>query len=235
MKAINLITACLLTLGMSCSFAQDKSKSNDETRQVRQVTGFSSISVEEGIILNLTQGDKEFVEVLAKADLIDEVLTELDGDKLRVHMKGNHYHNIRVTVNVTAITVKELEAGSGATLETQNTIKSDRLELESSSGATLRVDFNAPKASCETSSGASASLKGETTEFRAEASSGSTLKANNLKAVNVHAEASSGASIRVYVDGEFVAEASSGGSIEYAGTPKSKDIEKSSGGSVSKD
>ena len=236
MKTIHFLSACLLTLTISCSFAQDKKESKDgETKQIRNVTGFTEISVSEGIELNLKQGDKEFVEVIADADLIDEVLTEKNGNELRVHMKGHNYHNINVTVNVTAIKIDELESGSGANLSTETLIKSDKLGMSVSSGASLNVEFNSPLAKCETSSGSSANLKGEVKDFKVEASSGSTINAYNVMATNVNAEASSGSSVKVHVDGDLKAEASSGSNIEYSGTPKSKDVEKSSGGSVSKD
>jgi hypothetical protein len=236
MKTIQLLSACLLAIMVSCSYGQSsKENQSDKTTQVRNVTGFTEISVSEGIEVYLSQGDKEFVEVIAKQDLIDEVLTEKDGNTLRIHMKGNNYRNIHVVVNVVAIKIESLDAGSGSSLSTDKIINSDKLKLEVSSGASMNVWFKATSASCESSSGASAKLKGETNNFHAEASSGATLNAGQLNAINVKAESSSGASIKVDVSGEFEADASSGGSIEYSGTPKTKDIEKSSGGSVSKD
>ena len=236
MKTIHFLSACLLTLMISCSFAQEtKESKGKETSQVRNVTGFTEISVSEGIEVNLSQGDKEFVEVLANDDIINEVLTEMEGNELKIHMKGNNYRNIHVVVNVVAIKIEALSASSGSSLNTEKIINSEKLDLDVSSGASMNVWFNASEAKCETSSGASAKFKGEVNNFHAEASSGSTLNASQLKAAIVKADVSSGAGIKVDVSEDLNADASSGGSIEYSGNPKTRDIEKSSGGSVSKE
>jgi hypothetical protein len=70
--------------------------------------------------------------------------------------------------------------------------------------------------------------------FKAEASSGSSIDADQLKAQRVKADVSSGATIKCNVEEELIAEASSGGSVKYSGSPKMVDVDKSSGGSVRK-
>jgi hypothetical protein len=236
MKTIHLIYACLLTLMISCSFAQEpKDSKGKEICQVRNVTGFSEIYVSEDIKVNLNQGDREFVEVIAKDDIINEVLTEKHGNELKIHMKGNNYHNVKVTVNVVAIKIESLTVDSDASLFTEKEINSEKLRLEVSSDATLNVLFKASEVYCKASSDGSAKLKGEVENFTVEANSDANINAKEVKAVNVKADVSSDADIKVNVSGNFKAYANSDGSIEYSGNPKTKDIDKSSDGSVCKE
>ncbi len=70
--------------------------------------------------------------------------------------------------------------------------------------------------------------------FKTDASSGSHIHASDVKALKVKADVSSGASIHVNAEEELIAEASSGGSVKYTGSPTNVDVDKSSGGSVRK-
>jgi len=230
MKTLKHIAAVFtLILSTTFIFAQESS-------QVRKVSGFSGVDVSEGIKVELTFGDKEYVEVFADEDYIDRVVTELSGSELDIYIKGNNWNGQikNVTVKVTAKKVESLDASSGSSLISQNLIESDELKMSVSSGAHLKVAFKAPKASCDASSGASAKLKGVAKFFDTQASSGSTIDADEVKAVKVSADVSSGANISVYAEDEINAEASSGGSVKYSGSPKMVDVDKSSGGSVRK-
>lgn len=230
MKTLKIFAA-LFVLGLTLNLTQAQEKT-----EIRAVSGFTGINVSEGILVELTYGEKEFVEVTADADYIDRVVTEINGTELDIHIKGNNWNgwNKKVLVKVTATKVNSIEVSSGASVTSQNLIESDDLRMSSSSGANLKIAFKAPKAKCEASSGASAKLKGVAKYFDTDASSGSNIQAGEVKAIKVKASASSGASISVDAEEEINADASSGGSIKYSGSPKMVDIEKSSGGSVNK-
>lgn len=229
MKTLKLLAIIIIAAFATTLSAQEKS-------EIRNVKGFNGIDVSEGIKVELTQGKADSVIVIADTEYIDRVVTELDETTLKIYIKGNDWNgwNKKILVKVTAVKIEDIEASSGSTLVTQNLIESEKLEMEVSSGATIQVAYKAPNSSCESSSGATAKLKGVTKFFDAEANSGASIHAKELKAIKVKADVSSGASIDVNVEEELNADASSGGSIEYSGDPTMKDIEKSSGGSVSK-
>ena len=221
------LTTIILALASVLVFAQEKT-------EVRNVTGFSKIDVSEGIKVELTLGNKEFVEVTANEEYIDLVITEVSDGELDIYIKGNNWNskNRKVLVKVTATKVESIDVSSGASVTSQNLIESDELEMSASSGSSLKIAFKAKDASCDVSSGATAKLKGVAKYFDTEASSGSSIHASEVIAVKVKADVSSGASISVHAEEEIDAEASSGGSIKYSGSPKMVDVDKSSGGSV---
>lgn len=226
-----LVLTAIVVFALQPLFSQIKTEQ-------RNVTGFTALSVSEGIKLELTLGEKELVEVSADADFIDQIVTELEGTTLVVHIKGSFHGNIgkkNILVKVTAQKMEKVSASSGSSLITMNTIKSSYLKLSSSSGASIEAEVDANKLSVDVSSGSTTSVKGKADEFKGESSSGASLRGQNLVVKNADVDASSGSSISLQVNGDLHAEASSGASINYSGTPTMVDVEKSSGGSVHKE
>jgi hypothetical protein len=231
MKTLRIFSV-LFILGIAATvvLAQEKT-------EVRNLTGFDAIDVSAGIRVELTYGEKEFVEVTTDQDYIDQVITEVNGSELNIYIKSNNWNswNKKVLVKVTVTKINSIKSSSGSSIVSQNLIESENLKMNTSSGASLKIAFKAPNAKCEASSGATAKLKGVAKYFNADASSGSSIHAEEVKAIKVDVSTSSGASISIHAEEEIKADASSGGSIKYSGSPKMVDIEKSSGGSVHKE
>ncbi|MDA3891033.1 MAG: DUF2807 domain-containing protein [Salinivirgaceae bacterium] len=229
MKTLKIIAVFIAFSLTTQIFAQEKTER-------RNVTGFSGVDVSEGIKVELTYGEKEFVEVTADEEYIDRIVTKLNGEELDIYVKGNNWNswNKNILVKVTATKINKIKVSSGANVVSQNLIESEALKMSLNSGAHMKIAFKAPKASCEASSGANATLKGSAKVFKADASSGAGINASEVKAVSVNADVSSGAHISVHAEEEIEADASSGGSIKYTGSPKMVDVDKSSGGSVRK-
>ncbi|MDA3891034.1 MAG: DUF2807 domain-containing protein [Salinivirgaceae bacterium] len=229
MKTLKIFTAILALSLTTQIFAQEKT-------EIRNVTGFSGVAVGESIQVELTYGEKEFVEVTANEDYIERVATEIKGDNLNIYIKGNNWNgwNKPIIVKVTASTIKEIKASSSSSLISQNLIESENLSLTVSSSAHIKVAVKANHVSCKASSSGSIRMKGSTENFNVHASSSSDVDADELKALKVDANVSSSARVSVHAENEIIANASSSGSIKYSGSPKIVDIDKSSSGSVHK-
>lgn len=219
---------------VSAVFAFACSSSSAQVTQERKVSGFSSVDVSEGIKVTLTIGDKESVVVTAPEDYIDNVVTEVSGSELDIYIKGNNVVNKgrNVEVMVTAKFIDRIESSSGSSLTSTNSINAEELRVSVSSGAKVDIEVEAKRVAVDASSGAGAKLRGITTNLSTEASSGSHISAGELKAQNVIADVSSGANIKVHAEKKINADASSGGSVGYSGSPQMVDVDKSSGGSV---
>jgi hypothetical protein len=99
----------------------------------------------------------------------------------------------------------------------------------------MELHIQAETISCKSTSGSDMELSGKTTTFIAEASSGSSIEAEDLASINAQVKASSGAEINVNTLKKLTAKASSGGDINYVGNPEI--VEKSDGvsGSINRD
>lgn len=208
-------------------------------QQNRNVPSFSKIAVSSGIDLYLVQSETESVKVEADADWIDQIITEVEGETLKIYIKNRSNWEWgwnkprKVYVNFDDLT--SLDASAGADVTADGKIKTQRLTVSISSGADVTLaNLEATELHIDSSSGADAKISGTVQTLFADASSGSDIDCANLDADTCTASASSGADIIVWANQSLTANASSGGDVEYKGDPKQKNISESSAGDVSR-
>ena len=234
MNLLNLIRTAafsliIFLLGSSALRAQEQ-----QSRNIA-LSGFSEISVSTGLDLIITRGNTESAKIVATENLIDAVVVEQAGNKVNVKWKliqsqKKAWLNRNATVYITYKTLNFLEASSGSSLKTENTLKTDRLDAIVSSGAVIKAAIDCGKLELKTNSGASASLSGKATEIKMESSSGSMVNALELAADYATVTASSGANIRVNVSKSLEPFASSGGRVRYKGNADLKNFTGSKNG-----
>ena len=221
-KILFIVLAC----SASVAFAQQSEN--------RSVGSFSGVKVSEGIEVYLSKGDKERVKVEVSGTDIDNVITEVSGSYLKVHMRDGRYRKVDARVYVTYVRVDKLYASSAGSIYAENTLKVEDMEISASSAGTIEVEVETKRLEASASSAGDVELKGKTNYLVADASSAGEVDADDLQADNVEAEASSGGSVKVYALKSIRARASSGGGVRYRGNPDKQDNSSSSGGSVKK-
>jgi hypothetical protein len=205
-----------------------------ETQQ-RNVGSFSGVKVAEGIDVYLKKGDKESVKVEVTGTKAENIITEVSGSYLKVHMaSGNIRGRVQAKVYVTYVSLDKLSASSAGNIFSEDNIKADDMEIQCSSAGTIEVKLDCNSVDVSASSAGQVELQGRTKSLIADCSSAGQINAYDLEADKVEAEASSGASMKVNVLSSFSANASSGGSIRYRGNPGKSITNSSSGGSVKK-
>lgn len=226
-----------LLIFLSLTFSLFATAKNDNV-QIRSVNSFSKIDVSDGIDLYLTQGDEEIVRVEADADIIDRIITEVEGETLHIYLKNKYSWNWtwnksrKVFVTFDDLTALNASAGSDVVAETE--VKVEQISISSSSGSDVKFQhLNSETVSVEASSGADVALSGKTISLTADSSSGSDIDCQNLIAEVARVNASSGSDIIICVTQSLKATANSGGDIRYKGRPAQKNIDESSGGDVS--
>ncbi len=223
--------------------------------ETRQLTSFSKVSVHEAINAILTKGTTESAKVEATGVELSEVLTEVSGGELKIHMEDGNYKSRNVTVYVTFKYLDELNASSAGSIEVKDplTVNGD-FDVSASSAGSVRVEATASgdtdldvsssgdidiilKSSsidAGLSSSGDITISGSCNELEVDASSAGDFNGYDLVTKVADLEGSSGASIKVNVTDQLDAQASSGASIRYLGSPKNTNSDSSSGGSVRK-
>jgi hypothetical protein len=202
--------------------------------ETRSIGSFTGVKAAEAIDVYLKKGDKESLKVEVTGTSLDEVLTEVSGSYLKVHMKEGNHRNVNVKVYVTYVQLDKLSASSAGSIFSDGTIKARSMEISASSAGTIEVILESGDVEVSSSSAADIELKGKAKSITAESSSAGQIDAYDLEVENVDAEASSGGSIKVNVTKDLRANASSGGSVKYRGNPDKSITDSSSGGSVKK-
>lgn len=229
MKAIKLFSILLLVAACLQVAASD--------RQTRKINGFHAISVTSGIDLYLTQKNDEEVTVEAETEDLDKIITEVEGGMLHIYIKEKSWLNLNWNskprkVYVSFKTLDKLDASAGSDVVAVSPIKVDNIRIDASSGSDVKLEVSASEMRVSSSSGSDITLKGSTNKLEVDASSGSDINAGELTSKDCDASVSSGSDIKVIATETLKANASSGGDISYSGNPKTKDINKSSGGDV---
>jgi hypothetical protein len=213
---------------------------NDANAEQRQVSNFHKIEVSNGIQLLLTQGGTEAVAVSASdPEYRRNIRTEVSNGVLKIYYDKNftkqlNNGNKKLKAYVSFRDLDGLDANSGSLVNVQNAVNVNSLEMEATSGAQIKGEFNVSKLEVDQNSGSIVKISGKTSTIKVEGSSGSIFEGFDMVSENCDAETSSGAIINITVNKELNAEASSGGLVHYKGNGLIRNINTSSGGSISK-
>lgn len=203
----------------------------------RNVGSFKGVKAAEGIDVYLKKGTKESVRVEANGTDPENVITEVSGSYLKIHMKDMKWgkkSNIDIKVYVEYVSLDKLSVSSAASMSSDGTIKASDIELSASSAGEMKISLEATGVTVSASSAGEVQVKGKCNSLTADASSAGEVDAYDLEAKSVNAEASSGGSVQVYVTQSLTAHASSGGDVRFRGNPDKSMTNSSSGGSVKK-
>jgi hypothetical protein len=224
----------ILLLGMSFLLFVHGACFAQET-ETRSIGSFSGVKAAEGINVYLKKGSKESVRVEVTGTKLENIVTEVSGSYLKVHMRdGNYRGNVNAKVYVTYVKIDKLSASSAGSIFSEETLETDDLEISASSAGSIDIHLNARSLQASSSSAGEIELQGKARSLQIEASSAGQIDAYDLQSQKVVAEASTAGSIKLTVSEEFNAHASSGGNIRYRGNPSKSNTNSSSGGSVKK-
>ncbi len=202
--------------------------------EVRKVGSFKGVKSSQAIDVYLKKGDKEEVKVETSGIKLSEVITEVSGGTLRIHLDHGSYRKINVKVYVTYLTLEKISASSASNIFSEGVIKSPSMDVSASSAGSVEISIESQRVSVGASSAGNIQLEGKAANLEAEASSAGDVDAYNLESEVVNARASSAGSLKIMATKELDAHASSGGSIRYRGNPSRTNTGSSSGGSVKK-
>lgn len=202
--------------------------------ETRQVGPFKGIRTGEAIDVYLKKGDKEAVKVEVDGVSLSDVLTEVSGSYLKIHMREGNYRNRNVKVYVTYVNLEKISSSSASNVFSEGVIKTPSLEINAASAGSVEIQVDAGSITADAASAGDITLEGKTKTLFAEASSAGSIDAYNLDAENVNVQAVSAGSAKVSASKELEAAASSGGSVRYRGNPTKTNTDSSSGGSVKK-
>lgn len=196
---------------------------------------FDKISSSTGVTVIVEQGTPTDVEVETDDNLMQYVITKVENGTLIVKIEGNINTMSSIDVRVKMNSITGLEASSGSSITSKNTLKGNTIAVKSSSGSEIEALLEYENVSCESSSGSNITVSGKALKLETASSSGSEIDANQLAANDVFAQSSSGSSTSVKPIVKLDAKAYSGSSIDYVQTPKTIKKEETSGGSVEGD
>ncbi len=202
--------------------------------QIRKVGAFDKIKASKGINVTLIEGDKEEVDVHIKNAEVTDVITEVKKRKLTVKMKTKIYKDMAVQVYVTYRRLREIDAGSGATIESDNTIYAESLKLRAGTEAALLLDVDVNNLDVSGST-CKIDIEGKAKIQDVNIGTGGKYLGYNLDCEETYAKATLGSTVEVVANKKISATAGSGGAVYYRGEPDKVEISENTGGKIKKD
>lgn len=210
-----------------------KGSGNITTEKRNSTAPFTAIDASTGVTVIVAQDSSASIAVETDDNIQQYITTKIENSTLYIKVEGNINTQSPINVNVTMPSISGLDASSGSTIRSKNTLKGTSLSLVTSSGATIEAVLEYEKVSCDASSGSRITASGKALMVTTSSSSGSDIDAKNLAANEIIADASSGSSTKVNPIIKLKGTASSGSSISYYQIPKTLIKTESSGGSIS--
>lgn len=208
---------------------------NAQKRETRNLPPFTRLSVSQSIEVELVKGAEEKAEITSEDIDLDDILTEVSGDKLRIHLDGwNRGWNGRIKI---VLTYRELEAvsvGASASVSGEDTIEASTFYAEASSSGTMSLVVNCSRLDVDVSSSGRLKLKGKATTQEIDGSSSGNYDGFDLQSETVTADVSSSGRVGVSVSKELRADVSSSGRVTYKGQPERLLADQNSSGKVVK-
>ena len=210
-----------------------KGSGNIVTRTI-EAPAFDRIDAARAVKVVITDKTSGKITIAADDNVMDYVVVEANGGRLTatIDKSINNLSNADVTVTVPANgSIRALDASSAAKISGDVVLNADKFAMDASSAAKIDVSVEAVSCSVEASSASKITLKGSAAKCTADLSSASKLSAGDFVAAECSVNTSSAAKAVVNCTERLHADASSGSSIRYSGDCRTS-INKSSGGSV---
>lgn len=205
------------------------------TKSERNVSSFKSVEVEDGIDLYISQGSKESLEIEADQNLHQYIMTEVNGDNLRIFLSKSIRKAKTLKIKLSVVDIKGLSASGGSDIYTQGSLKLNDLSVICSGGSDIRLEIETAELKFKASGGSDGYIKGTAKVFKAKASGGSDIKASGLEAGTCEIEVTGGSDAEIHATGELQVRATGGSDVSYKGKPSKIDSNMSGGSSLHHD
>lgn len=146
-----------------------------QNREVRQVDNFTKISFGFAGKLYLKQGSPQRVELEGDRDVLEEVETNVDGDRLRIGKEGKWFNwntgNEKITVYITVPDIEALTVSGSGDIIGEDRIRTNDLDLNVSGSGSLSLDVEARgNVEARVSGSGDMNLKGHCESFESDVS-----------------------------------------------------------------
>ncbi len=224
-----------LAFALACSFFSTQVKADE---QERVVDSFSEISLRIPGKLHLQQGDKQHIEIVAKASTLDEIVTEVKDRKLILRFPSKNYlwksfDPGSIIIYVTVPEINALSVSGSGDIIAEDPINSRILDLNISGSGDIQLDeLKTDRVTITISGSGDAILKGKetATDLSATVSGSGSVKAANLPVRDVMVKVSGSGDCAVNAENKLTVKIAGSGTVSYRGRPQ---IEKTVVGSGS--
>ncbi|MDY8136269.1 head GIN domain-containing protein [Aquimarina sp. 2201CG5-10] len=204
----------------------------------RNISDYDEIKVKGSLDVSLISGTEGNIMIEGENNLIEYIMTEVEGDALKIYVKKGYYlkpsrgKKLVITVpfkDVSAVTL----SGSGDIYST-DTIKASDFKTGVSGSGDVTLVVDAQNTWGQVSGSGDLVLSGSSENFQGKVSGSGDLQAFDLKAKSVTAAVAGSGDVEVTATYSLKARVSGSGDIYYRGNPEKEDKSVSGSGDITK-
>ncbi|UII29297.1 DUF2807 domain-containing protein [Fulvivirga maritima] len=203
----------------------------------RPVSDFSEIVVNTSGNIYITQGNSFKVTVEGDEDELDDLVTEVKGNRLIIKRKKSfsfNNFNSKPTINVTLPKLEALDVSSSGKVYGQNKFTTDNLIVEISGSGKVELEADSKDLDLSISGSGRITMSGNANKVTAEVSGSGHIASIDLEAKECRVDISGSGGCEVNVTESLDASISGSGSIKYKGNPDKLKTDTSGSGHVRK-
>lgn len=190
----------------------------------RDLSGFSKIETSGAFQIRIIKSDKYAVKVEADNDVIKNIITEVNGDKLIIKLqnKGKMEYNSKMKVlNVTiqTPTLNGLSCSGAVEVSSDDIFDAEKFELKTSGASEVKLGINAKLLISKFSGASEVKLKGKVDTHALEMTGASDLEALGLEASKYAIQSKGASDCKIFVTEELAVSGSGASTIKYKGSP----------------
>ncbi|MEO3407193.1 head GIN domain-containing protein [Mucilaginibacter sp. CAU 1740] len=244
MKSISkiLLAAILATGTVSYSTAKPVHyivKHADQTTQDRHLSGFSAIDLAGSFDVYYTQGANESVKVEAPSDVIDKIITEVDGGVLKIYSKkGTNWDswswgkNRKMIVHVVSKDMTSINVAGSGDVYFREGISTNSLKLKVVGSGDMLGKVTVKNLESSISGSGDMKLSGRADNSRVTVVGSGDFTARELITVNTQVSIAGSGDATINASNKIDASVSGSGDVHYTGGARNISSSKAGSGDI---
>ncbi len=218
--------AGLLFFLMSCNpFNKTIQGNGNKATESRSASPASKIDAAGSFSIQLIRGERPDLTVNADENLLPYILTDFDGDKLKIYVREGYSlrPSDKISVVYTTNELSEIDVAGNCTVNGEGKFTGNNaLDIEMSGAGNVSLDVNYPEIKSEINGSGDIRLAGETRDSKIRIAGVGNYKAGDLKSENVRIDIAGSGDATIYASENLEVSIAGTGNVEYYGNPQIK-------------
>jgi hypothetical protein len=241
----NILLAAVLIAGSGYTIAKPHPSVKVNAYEIvdRHLSGFNAVNVAGPFDVDIKQGATESVKVEAPADVMDHILTEVNGGVLKIYSKhemwnwGDFFwgHHKKIMVHVTAKELNSINISGSGDVFFREGITSNSLKLRISGSGDMTGKVAVKTLESSISGSGDMKLSGNAESSTVSVVGSGDFSARNLATVNTAVRVSGSGDASINASDRVDAAVNGSGDVRYTGAAKNINSRKNGSGDISRD
>ena len=235
MKNLSILIAASVLMGSCNIISGSVVTGNGNIRTEKRSPGnFNGVKTSGSIDIEIASGNAYSVSVENDDNLLQYVVTEVNGSTLNVHYKdGYSIIDDHAKVYVTAPSLDKLSVSGSGNITSQGMLKSSRqIEVAISGSGNIKAQVDAPAVDVSISGSGNVGLTGRTKDFTSNIFGSGDINCGGLEGENATVKVAGSGNTHVFASVHLSATVVGSGDVYYRGNPPSPEIHTTGSGSV---